>query len=355
MQVRKLKGKRLQIVFKCGRHRIRHIVPIEELTEWLLARQNRTLDSDLGQRVGPKGAITLEDFADQHYKDYAQVRQPKSWRSERNRVRQVTRILGRLELHEITSRNYDSIAQYGRDRKLRPATINHLALRLSNMLKAGKELGFIRQDASLPSFPQLKVNNERGRILLDREILLLKAHAKHHTMRAILDFALNTGMRRGELAKLGWSDLDLDDGWIQIQETKNGRSRQVPINSKARKALEELPIPMRGGPVFGVGASWISHQFKKTARAAGLGDVCFHDTRRTFFSRAIRLGVPEDLVRRMVGHRTAAMVSRYAVFDADFLSDMMERIATGGKGGRQSGHIERGASDSRSAANRQSV
>ena len=97
---------------------------------------------------------------------------------------------------------------------------------------------------------------------------------------------------------------------------------------------------MQDARVFDISTSWISHEFSRVAEEAGLKDVKFHDTRRTFISRALRAGAPEDWVRRVVGHRTHEMISRYAVFGAEFGSEMIERVAKSSESGHKSGHIE---------------
>lgn len=352
MKVKKLNRGRIEFNLRHDRQRIRQVVPIAELVEWLLARQDRILECDLQLRMGSKGSISLRSFAERHYPTYAEYHQPKSWKKGQRRVRCLTSLLGDRNVHEISERDYESILRYGRGKGLQPASINHLALRLSNILRAAREAGYIRRGSALPSKPGFKLSNERDRVLSDLEVNLLMAHAKHPAMKTVLVVALNTGMRRSELANLRWSELDLLGGWIQVRETKNGRPRQVPINSRVCRAFENSVIPMHDDRVFGVKADWISHEFAKVAKAAGVTGACFHDTRRTFMWRALQSGMPEDLVRRIVGHRTHMMISRYAVFGGEYMSEMMEKAATGRKCGHKSGHTQRAGVQQTKAANR---
>lgn len=60
------------------------------------------------------------------------------------------------------------------------------------------------------------------------------------TGRAML-LALTTGMRRGELLRLQWSDVDLEFGFIELRETKSGKTHRIPLNAAAREVLEDTP------------------------------------------------------------------------------------------------------------------
>ena len=355
MKITKLSRKRVEFNFRHGGYRIRQVVSLEDLAAWLLARRDQIIEGDLQDRVGPKGPITLSVFAEQHYREFARQHQPKSWGNEWSRVRCLTELLGARRLHEITERDLESISAYGRDRGLRPASINRLVRRLTNILRAAQRTGWLRRGAAIPEFNMLDEDNERDRILSDMEARLLLAHARHPTMRSILLLALNTGLRRSELAALRWSEVDVEEGWVYVRRAKNSRPRQVPLNSKGREALVNIPVPMQDARVFDVSAGWISAEFARVAKTAGVQGACFHDTRRTFISRALKLGVPEDLVRRIVGHRTHETISRYAVFGATVMAEMAERVATGGKSGQQSGHVARSVTDVEASSNRQKL
>jgi integrase len=53
--------------------------------------------------------------------------------------------------------------------------------------------------------------------------------------------ALHTGMRRGEILKLTWEQVDLTHGFITLTDTKNGEGREVPIDSTLRETFNRLP------------------------------------------------------------------------------------------------------------------
>ncbi len=53
--------------------------------------------------------------------------------------------------------------------------------------------------------------------------------------------ALYTGMRRGEMFKLKWNDIDFQRGFIAIKNPKGGVSQKIPLNEQARQVLENHP------------------------------------------------------------------------------------------------------------------
>jgi integrase len=326
MKIAKVDSERIEVSLRFKKDRIRQVVPLEELAQWLLARQSRVPVSDRESSPGIQGPITLRAFAETHYEAYARNAAPKSWKDERGRVRFLVALLGVKLVHELGDQDFKEVARAAEKNGLKPATINRYCSRLSNMLRAARELGFIQKDAPRPSFKPLKENNLRSRIFSETEERLLLAHAQDPRFGALLRFAFNTGMRREELSTLRWSEVELGNGWANLGQTKNGRPRQVPLNSAARTALSAIPLPMRDGSVFGVSKSWISHQFKRLCKKAGIENARFHDVRRTFITRMLKAGVPEEMVRQIVGHRTHAMIARYAVLGGDFPKQCVERL-----------------------------
>ena len=82
-----------------------------------------------------------------------------------------------------------------------------------------------------------KENNQRLRFLSGNEINALLVACNEH-LRPIVEIALHTGMRRGELLSLKWEQIR--NGLIYLTETKTGKARQIPINDQAAAVFQEL-------------------------------------------------------------------------------------------------------------------
>ncbi|MFO7839773.1 MAG: site-specific integrase [Desulfosalsimonadaceae bacterium] len=100
-------------------------------------------------------------------------------------------------------------------------------------------------------------------------------------------FTLETAMRRGELVKLTWGNVDFK-GVAHLPETKNEEARSVPLSPRAVEILQGL-IPHKttpiSGSVFGLGADYISYSFARACKKAGIEDLRFHDLRHEATSR----------------------------------------------------------------------
>jgi integrase len=174
--------------------------------------------------------------------------------------------------------------------------------------------------------------NKRTRILTtDEEARLLNACIGERAhLRPLIIAALDTAMRRGELLRLVWSDVDFAAGLIRLRATttKTMRARTVGITDRLRAELERLweasPRQMAIS-VFGI------RDFKKgfnTARKlAGLEDLHFHDLRHSATTRIVRAtskqgsAAPLEMMA-ITGHTQTSTFTRY--INAD---DATARIA----------------------------
>ena len=181
----------------------------------------------------------------------------------------------------------------------------------------------------------LKENNERIRYHTEDEIERLLAECPKH-LRRIVECALNTGMRRGEILSLKWSQVR--DGFIYLKKTKTNKARQIPINDDLTEVLNECRrenqlkseyvFPFRKGehalkgekPVRkrkglapapeAIGS--IKTAFKAAVRRAGIEDFRFHDLRHSFSSHMVMRGATIKEVQEILGHKNISMTMRYA-------------------------------------------
>ena len=113
----------------------------------------------------------------------------------------------------------------------------------------------------LPTNPIEKVqipspHRPRKRRLIgeEKERLLAAASSQRNIYIApIIEFAIETGMRRSEILNLRWVDVDLDSGFASLFDTKNGEDRRVPLTKTARDVLSGLP--RRDERVFPISAN----------------------------------------------------------------------------------------------------
>lgn len=155
-------------------------------------------------------------------------------------------------------------------------------------------------------------------------------------------FAVNTGVRRGELFGLKWSDMvpisHLDSFVFILRETKNGQSRAVICNSLARKAVNyqrgnksEFVFPSRcvrnfGNQVRDDAKVWLNAWKKAGLPPDPLIRKGIHNLRHTFAHRLRAAGVPEEDRNALLGHANVSLAQHYAMPDIERLLAHAEKV-----------------------------
>lgn len=150
--------------------------------------------------------------------------------------------------------------------------------------------------------------------------------ARGHELFALYYTAISTGLRKGELLALRWSDMREDmitvrrtvskgaeGGVSDTAKTPQG-TRSVPVSPDLRAVLREhrrstaktptglvFPSTVTGGLISG---SHVSKQFRELIAAAGVRVIRFHELRKTTSSLLARAGVPPKVIQERLGHAT---------------------------------------------------
>ncbi len=149
-------------------------------------------------------------------------------------------------------------------------------------------------------------------------------------LRPIIAMAVATGMRRGEILKLRWLDVDLNGARALLPQTKNGEGRIVYLNQLALQAIESLPISEQTKPTDvlfpGLAKEWVSVAFARLCRKVGILDFHFHDLRHTAASWARMKGADIHTVAQLLGHKDLRMAARYQHLSPGFLAEAVGRL-----------------------------
>lgn len=173
--------------------------------------------------------------------------------------------------------------------------------------------------------PLRRENNARIRFLqADEEQRVRKAIRKLCPLNEPdFDLALHTGMRRGEQYRLLWSSVDYANKLLALTLTKSGRSRRIPLNAEALRALETLKRQSKRDRVCPHGGrKW----FPEVLTAAKVKDFRWHDLRHTFASRLVMAGVDLRTVQELMGHQTITMTARYAHLSARHTREAVRKL-----------------------------
>jgi len=216
-----------------------------------------------------------------------------------------------------------------------PASVNlHLCL-LRAILRNGLRSKKLPAGA-LPEIDAVKTNNQRVRYLTEDEENRLVA-ALPAWLRSLVIVAIHTGMRRGELLKMLWDDVDFVQSVIWVRVSKSGEGRRISMNATVdqalsilrddrRKRLSQKVVAQNAGVryVFTAppgGFMWnLARVWYRAVKEAGLNNLHFHDLRHTFASRLAMRHVDLNTIRVLLGHKSLAMTYRYAHFDPQYLA-----------------------------------
>jgi integrase len=156
-------------------------------------------------------------------------------------------------------------------------------------------------------------------------------------LRALIEVAFHTGMRRGELLGLQWSHIDRKNGFIRLpaEMTKERKPKSIPVNHHVEKVLSALPRALHHDHVFtfrGKPIDRLGRSLQTACGHAGIpygqivpGGFRFHDVRATFDTNMDRAGVSETCRKAIMGHSLQGMDRHYLRLDDEDLKAAMDQ------------------------------
>lgn len=206
-----------------------------------------------------------------------------------------------------------------------PATRNRYARSLSIVFGLAVERGCARANPVAQLKPEKEPQLPREYLAPQDISRLLECIGER--FRDALRFAVDAGLRQGELLALAWRDVDFSagaHGAVTVRESKSGRPRTVPLTAEASAILKRRKSERTPGPraelVFGcqwrTGGS-LYRAIRRAARKAGarFASLRWHDLRHGFASALARAGVPIPQIGALLGHAPSSMSTtlRYSV------------------------------------------
>jgi integrase len=226
----------------------------------------------------------------------------KEWHRDRLKV-----LLPHFAGLAIGKINRSAIRQYRaerhRQKTLTETTVNRDIECLRHLLYWAVDEGFLTANP----IARIRLERERRKkkpvLSLDEETLLLSASAPH--LRDITTFALDTGMRRGEILHQTWEDVDFARRLLSVTHSKTpeGEAREIPLTERVLTLLSGmrkdfgLIFTFEGKPIGSLKTGW-----KAAIRRAGIRYIRFHYLRHTFNTRLLELSVPREVRMSLLGH-----------------------------------------------------
>jgi integrase len=167
----------------------------------------------------------------------------------------------------------------------------------------------------------LEEDNVREGFLEHNQYLAFRNELPDH-QRLILVIGYHLGMRRGEILKLRWDQVDWNTNLIRLErkQTKAKQARVAPLYGELRGWLEMAYAAREKACPFivswkGAGISEVKTAWNKARQRAKVPGLLVHDLRRTAVRNMIRADIPEKQAMRISGHKTRSMFDPYDITD----------------------------------------
>lgn len=253
-------------------------------------------------------------------------------------------IIGHKRLNSITPLDGDNIQAALQASGHKPKGINLIMRTARTMLGYAVERDFLFKNP-FKVVKQIKEPRKMEDYWEAHEVKVFLTGIADHYLYPYFVTALNTGMRRGELASLKWKNVDFTRKRIKVvgtrdrygdkELTKGKTDRTVPINQRLLETLQELKVRNNqseyvflrpdGTPVS---VQHIYRLFDKLCDRVGIvHKIRFHDLRHTFASHFMMNGGNITQLALILGHTDQRVTQRYIHFAPDYL-DSAARIVS---------------------------
>ncbi len=291
--------------------------------QWLKVTQAQ-LELGLYQEPVIQSKSPMTSFRDAaiHYMKTHSIHK-KIVRSETYRLHILIKRWGDLPIEKVDKLAVltlrDDLVNMGRSGE----TINHYfntISKLFQMLEGDWDLVIPNPIKGIKRMPRPIGRTKRVSSKMEEHLLASCLELSMPLLASIIQFAIQTGMRRGELMGLKWADIDLPSRRAYLHTSKNGEPRQVPLTKRAIEVLQSLN---KGDEdrVFPMTLNVLRNQYER-ARAyskehwiePGINPFIglrFHDLRHEAISRMSDLGLNVIELSSISGHKTLAMLGRY--------------------------------------------
>lgn len=243
----------------------------------------------------------------------------------------IAPVLGTKSIPELTVHDIDKLRVKLERAGKSPQTVKHVLTLIKRMLNFALRRGYVESIPGTLHITMPTVDNKVTENLTAEQVQkLLKAldEEADQVQASLVRLALFTGMRRGALLNLQWSDLDFERGFITLRGdvAKKQKTETIPMNDQARLILNALPHG-RGPYVFpgrydDKPRGNISPMLKRVRKKVGLPESFrpLHGLRHSFASWLASSGqVSMYELQKLLTHSSPQMTQRYAHLHDDAL------------------------------------
>ena len=284
---------------------------------------------------------TVSDLVERYISDVL-PRKPKIHNEYACQLKWWQAQIGDVLLSDLTpsliSEQRDLLSEKVTNRKtiISNARVNRYMATLSTTITTAVKEWEWMEDNPLRKVSKLKEPRGRVRYLSDeeRERLLTACRESHNpNLYLTVILAMSTGGRQAEIWGLRWKCVDLQNGFVTFEETKNDEPRSVPLTGHAFKLMMERSKAPRIDTdlVFPSRVDQQKHfdfrrPFQMALRTAKIEDFRWHDLRHCAASYLVMAGADMRTVAEILGHKTLQMTQRYTHLSPEHLKDAVAKM-----------------------------
>jgi len=264
-----------------------------------------------------KKPITLNTLAEKcWHKFWETSKSPDSHKSNLKKV--VSSLGGRLKITEITTDLLEIVCDRWLKEGASEKTCNRRLAVVSKMLTMACQRGWLKNKPHIERFAETEGRKRWATNEEEDQMVKLLNESGQTLLASLVIVMADTGMRRGEILALSWSDVDLDKGWIRCWENKADKPRSIPMTARVHAMLKGISTWTKrsaSGPFTSVTPTTFAHHWNKCKVKMGLqGDSQFtpHCLRHACASRLVQAGVPLFTVKEFLGHKKIESTLVYA-------------------------------------------
>jgi integrase len=253
----------------------------------------------------------------------------ESSRRDRTSIKNLLKAFSGRFVSEIRARDLERyMVQRIQNDGVKAATVNREVSCIKHIYTKAVDWGYVSEN-HLRSVKKFKEPPGRDRCLSQEEMNQLLDCCPQH-IRPVVVTALRTGMRKSEIFRLRWSDVDFVRKCIKVTKSKNNQSRHIPIDHVLYTLLLRLPrnaehdfvfSGKHGKPIRSIQTAW-----QRALSKANITDFRFHDLRHTYASYLASNGTDPGTLMRLLGQKTIAMTLRYSHLSDDALRRAVDKL-----------------------------
>ncbi|MFZ2632726.1 MAG: tyrosine-type recombinase/integrase [Desulfosalsimonadaceae bacterium] len=293
---------------------------------------------DIYQR---KKENTMDDLF-QRYLPYAKDNK-KTWADDESIYRRIIQpVFGKKRLSEITPFQLEAFKADLKKRTNRygkayaPQTIKNVLVLIKRFYNVAEKWGVYTGKKPMNRVDLPKIDNQKVAFLTSEQTgRLLKTLDSWPDVdaRDFIKLAMLTGLRRGEIVKLKFEQVDFENGMVKLLNPKGGKTVSIPISDEAMQIIRRraMMAQLESDPVF-PGRSknkpyLITTKWQTLRKAAGLEGFRFHDLRHNFASQLVSNGVSLNVVMKLLTHKNFNTTMKYAHLKPEIVKAAAEQSA----------------------------